>query len=123
MFLAEPQTSCTPGGDRRGNARRDIQCRARIIIGTRHYAGYLHNPSRGRAKMTAITPTRNLGAVLLRLPDLPPLNCQLKRTDSYTGGVAFECALSRSRISYWAQAQPRTGVLQACDVVDVESGG
>jgi hypothetical protein len=36
------------------------------VIGSRHYAGYLHNISRGGAKLRTITPIRKVGAVLLR---------------------------------------------------------
>ena len=121
MSLAESQTSCTPRGDRRTYPRLAIQCRARIVIGSRHYAGYLHNISRGGAKLRTITPIRKFGAVLLRLPDLPPLRCQLKWSDSYNAGVAFECALTRSAIATWARGRPRTGMLQASDVAELES--
>ena len=90
---------------RRKHPRIEIVCRARIRIGSRQYAGYLHNIAQGGAKLRTISPIRKLGTVILRLPDLPPLRCQLRWTDSYNAGVAFELALSRAELSLWARSR------------------
>ena len=88
--------------DRRKFARFEVQCRARIRIGTRQYAGYIHNISQGGAKLRTITPIRKVGSVMLRLPDLPPLRCRLCWTDAYHAGVLFEMALPRGDLRRWA---------------------
>src|SRR5689334_1804679 len=74
--------------ERRQLPRHEIQRRARIHIGTRHYAGYLQNISEAGAKLRTITPIRKLGTVLLRLPDLPPLRCELRWTDAFNAWVS-----------------------------------
>ena len=91
---------------RRRFARIEIQCRARIRIGDRQYAGYIHNISRGGAKLRTITSIRKVGAVVLRLPDLPPLNCQLRWTDAYHAGVMFELPLTAAEFRRWAESRP-----------------
>ena len=90
---------------RREFRRYNDQCRARIRIGNRQYAGYIHNISQGGAKLRTITPIRRLGTVILRLPDLPPLCCRLRWTDSFHAGVSFEMLLSASELSRWAKAR------------------
>lgn len=90
---------------RREFRRYNVQCRARIRIGNRQYAGYIHNISQGGAKLRTITPIRRLGTVILRLPDLPPLCCRLRWTDSFHAGVSFEMLLSASELSRWAKAR------------------
>ena len=98
-----------PGGEPRPQRRRfpryDVQCRARIRIGNRQYAGYIHNISRGGAKLRTITPIRKLGSVILRLPDLPPLCCRLRWTGSFHAGVSFEMLLPASELARWARAR------------------
>lgn len=95
IYLAELQVIAEEEPGRRF-PRHEIQCRARIRIGTRHYAGYIHNISRGGAKLRTITPIRKLGRVVLRLPDLPPLQCRLRWTD------ALQC---RGRVRIGASAR------------------
>ena len=90
---------------RREFRRYNVQCRARIRIGNRQYAGYIHNISRGGAKLRTITPIRRLGNVILRLPDLPPLCCRLRWTDSFHAGVSFEMLLPASVLSRWAKTR------------------
>jgi hypothetical protein len=75
---------------RRNFRRYEIQYPARILIGTRQYAGLLQNISPGGARLRTMTPIRKTRKVLLRLPDLPPLPFQLRWTHSYSAGVAFE---------------------------------
>ncbi|HJR83685.1 MAG TPA: PilZ domain-containing protein [Sphingomicrobium sp.] len=105
MLLANTHRDgkCFP--QRRKFPRYDVQCRARIRIGNRQYAGYVHNISRGGAKLRTITPIRKLGSVILRLPDLPPLCCGLRWTDAFNAGVSFEMLLSASKLARWARTR------------------
>jgi PilZ domain-containing protein len=92
------------------------------MIGTRHYAGYLHNISQGGAKLRTITPIRKLGSVLLRLPDLPPLRCTLRWTDAYNAGVAFELAISHADLAEWAKSRSgQCELLAVCEIAEVEA--
>ena len=119
MYLSQLPGDCLCAATRRRFQRHEIQCRARICIGTRHYAGYLHNISRGGAKLRTITPIRRLGHVLLRLPDLPPLKCRLAWADSYNAGVSFEVQLTRSQLSEWARS--RSAVSSTADLMPCEA--
>jgi len=47
--------------------------------------------------------------VILRLPDLPPLRCQLRWSDPYNAGVAFELRLSREELLNWARQRASVG--------------
>lgn len=105
--------------DRRTFRRCEVQCRARIVIGTRHYAGYLHNISRGGARLRTITPIGRIGTVLLKLPDLPPLRCRLQWSDSYNAGVAFELLLRSDIMADWLRS--RSAVPFECDIAPVEA--
>ena len=105
MYLTPPAARAERPPKRRQFPRHDIQCRARIHIGTCHYAGYLQNISQAGAKLRTITPIRKLGPVLLRLPDLPPLRCQLRWTDSYNAGVSFELGLTRDQLIEWMDSR------------------
>ena len=124
---AKVQVSCsridpTPDPDRRQFSRCDIQCRARIRIGTRQYAGYVQNISRGGAQLRTISPIRRVGKVVLRLPDLPPLRCHLQWTDSYNAGVSFELVLSHAEFSRWAKSRSRGSMqhhLRECDISEL----
>jgi hypothetical protein len=105
MYLQGSVDDLELAKDRRKYARFKVQCRARIRIGTRQYAGYIHNISQGGAKLRTISPIRKLGNVMLKLPDLPPLRCRLCWTDAYHAGVLFEIALSRSDLRRWAESR------------------
>jgi hypothetical protein len=105
MYLSDQAQPAEHIPQRRRFPRFDVQCRARIRIGTRQYAGYIHNISQGGAKLRTISPIRKVGAVILRLPDLPPLRCRLCWADAYNAGVAFEIALSRSELGRWAKSR------------------
>jgi hypothetical protein len=109
MFHSHPETWATEHPQRREFARIQILCRARIRIGNRQYAGYLHNISQGGAKLRTLTPIRRVGHVILRLPDLPALRCQLRWTDSYNAGVSFELKLPSKLLSDWARARSGFG--------------
>jgi hypothetical protein len=121
MSVPQPLRNARPARQRRQFPRLDVQCRARIVIGRRHYAGYLHNISQGGAKLRTITPIRKIGSVLLRLPDLPPLRCQLRWTDSHNAGVAFELMLSRTVLSKWARERSAIERDTHCDIVELEA--
>ena len=118
MFHSHPKTWTEPFPQRREFARFDIRCRARIRIGNRQYAGYLHNISRGGAKLRTITLIHKPGNVILRLPDLPPLRCQLRWTDSYNAGVSFDLTLSEMELANWAQA--RASSIEPDRIADIE---
>lgn len=105
MFQAHREVLTQDHPRRREFPRFDIHCRARIRIADRQYAGYLHNISQGGAKLRTITPIRKVGNIILRLPDLPPLRCQLRWTDSYNAGVLFASALDEAELSRWAEAR------------------
>ena len=85
--------------------RCNLQCRAKIVIGNRHYAGYIHNMSRAGAKLRTITLMRRLGTVILTLPDLLPMRCHLRWNDGYNAGVEFAQPLSQREFSNWAEAR------------------
>lgn len=111
MFHSDPKTWATEQPTRREFPRFKILCRARIRIGDRQYAGYLHNISQGGAKLRTLTPIRRLGNVILRLPDLPALRCQLRWTDSYNAGVSFELSLAPQMLSDWARTRSTSSEL------------
>jgi hypothetical protein len=101
VFHSNPQTWIEASSQRREFDRHNVQCRARIRIANRQYAGYLHNISRGGAKLRTITPIHRLGTIILRLPDLPPLRCELRWTDHYNAGVMFGSMLSEEELRAW----------------------
>jgi len=108
MYFSRLPAPAQPGVERRTFQRLPVQCRARIRIGTRQYAGYVQNVSRGGARLRTITPIRKLDTVTLRLPDLPPLRCRLCWNDSYNAGVMFELPLPAADFQAWAKS--RAGV-------------
>ena len=110
MYLSDSIVRPQRVRQRRQFARLEVQCPARIRIGTRQYAGYIHNISQGGAKLTTLSPIRKLGKVILRLPDLPPLRCQLRWTDPYNAGVAFELRLPLEELLRWARERSSAGV-------------
>jgi hypothetical protein len=118
MHQSDPKTWSKADPRRRRFKRLEIQCRARIRIGKRQYAGYLHNISQGGAKLRTISPIGRLGNVILRLPDLPPLKCRLRWTNAYNAGVSFELPLTRSEFVEWTEA--RSAFVDLNQLVDVE---
>ena len=101
--------------------RHEVRCRARIVIGTRHYAGYLDNISVGGARLRTISPIGKAGKVFLKLPDLPPLRCRLRWTDSHHAGVAFELLLPAGMLSDWLRG--RSATVFERDVALLEASG
>jgi len=94
-----------PVRQRRRHPRYAVQCRARIIIGKRQYAGYIQDVSEGGARLRTVTSIRKLGNVILRLPDLPPLKCRLCWTNAYHAGVVFERKLTKADLRKWVQGR------------------
>ena len=106
---------------RREFPRLEIHCRARIRIGNRQYAGYLHNISQGGARLRTITPIRKLGAMILRLPDLPALRCELRWTDSYNAGVSFGTILTEEQMCQWAKTRVGEPNFSRADLTELVS--
>lgn len=109
MFHSNPQSWTDNQLQRRQHVRHEIHCRARIRIANRQYAGYLHNISCTGAKLRTITPIRRIGTIILRLPDLPPLQCELRWSDHYNAGVKFGAALSDDELSAWLSSRSCIG--------------
>ena len=100
-----PRTSRAGGHEpscQRQFMRFSIACPARIRIGTRQYFGYLDNISQGGAKLRTVTAIRGPGPVLLRLPDLAPLRCELRWSGAYDAGVSFKSSFSLVQLQRWA---------------------
>lgn len=121
MQLKDPPPDKIAATRRRRYRRLEIQCRARIRIGNRHYAGYLDNISQGGARLRTFSEIRDLGTVYLRVPDLPPLRCELRWTDSRTAGVSFAVPLSEMELLRWARTRSsfrHNGRMFACEISD-----
>jgi hypothetical protein len=121
MHISEPRTNSGRVFRRRKSHRHEIRCRARIVIGARHYAGYLHNISQGGARLSTISPISRAGDVVLTLPDLPPLRCRLRWSDSHNAGVAFELLLPGSLLAAWLRERSPTAF--ARDIAFLEAIG
>lgn len=91
---------------RRASVRKDIQCRARVRIGDRFYAGFLQNISTDGAKLRTISRIQKLGRVTLTLPDLPQLMCELRWTDNFNAGVQFALPLPKPVLARWILMRP-----------------
>ena len=109
--------------ERRRVERIDLRCRARIVIGTRHYAGWIDDISCAGAQLQTLTAIGRLGSVLLRLPDLRPLQCTLHWSNSHKAGVSFELPLSVQEFSAWvrgrAELTPHMRRLTIADITDL----
>lgn len=121
MHVSEPRTNGGTAFRRRNFHRHEVRCRARIVIGARHYAGYLDNISLGGARLRTISPIGKAGKVLLKLPDLPPLHCRLRWSDSHRAGVAFERLLPTSMLSEWLRDRSATAFER--DIASLEPTG
>lgn len=104
MLATKSVTAPTQSCDRECPRLR-VSCPARIRIGKRQYFGYLENISQTGAKLRTVTPIRKTGAVIIRLPDLPPLKCELRWNGPNDAGVAFEIALSQPQLRRWAESR------------------
>ena len=91
--------------DRRMSNRRELQCRARIRIANRQYSGFLSNLSEGGAKLRTASPIRKLGRVVLQLPDLPPLLCEIRWNDHCNAVIRFGVLLPTRVLSQWTRAR------------------
>lgn len=124
MFVSHDFQGMQPVRQRRRFPRFAVQCRARILIGKRQYAGYIHNISEGGAKLRTVSSIRRIGKVVLRLPDLPPLRCRLSWTDAYHAGVVFELRLTKAQLRRWVEsraafAELNKGPEAECELVEV----
>jgi hypothetical protein len=124
MFISHAFRETAPVRQRRRFARFAVQCRARILIGNRHYAGYIHNISEGGAKLRTVSSIRKLGNVTLRLPNMPPLKCRLSWSDAYHAGVAFECRLTRAELRQWVEGRAaavelNSGPEAECELIEI----
>jgi|KBSSwiS6_1023812.scaffolds.fasta_scaffold99743_1 hypothetical protein len=124
MFVSHDFQGMQPVRQRRRFPRFAVQCRARILIGKRQYAGYIHNISEGGAKLRTVSSIRRIGKVVLRLPDLPPLRCRLSWTDAYHAGVVFELRLTKAQLRHWVEsraafAELNKGPEAECELVEV----
>lgn len=106
MYLDHAQFEEAVALGRRVSLRKEIQCRARIRIGNRCYAGYIHNISPEGAKLRTVSHIRRPGRVVLTLPDLPPLMCELRWHDAYNAGVQFEIPLPKPILRRWILERP-----------------
>ena len=105
MYMAHAFDVEEPVKGRRKHPRFEVFCRARVRIGRRQYAAYLHNISEAGAKLRTVSSIRKLGAVTLRLPDLEVLHCRLSWTDNYHAGVTFERPLTKSELANWVTSR------------------
>ena len=123
MLVSHAFQEAQPTRQRRRFARFAVQCRARIIIGKRQYAGYIQDVSEGGARLRTVSSIRKLGKVVLRLPDLPPLNCRLRWTDAYHAGVVFEQRLTKAELRQWVQTRAAflelNGPEAECELVEL----
>ena len=111
------QTENDPTREFRKSHRFDLECRARILIGTRHYAGYLHNISPVGAKLRTISLIRRLGTVTLTLPDLRPIVCELRWNDGYNAGVEFSERLDERAFAEWILGRSHSRKFKSSDLV------
>ena len=86
-------------------SRFDVRCRARIRIGKREYAGFVENISEGGVKFVTLTPIRETGPVLVRLPDLPPQWAELRWHEPQSGGVSFCINLDKEILGQWSRTR------------------
>ena len=109
--------------ERRRVQRIDLRRRARIVIGTRHYAGWIDDISPAGAQLQTLTSIGPLGSVFLRLPDLRALQCTLHWSNSHKAGVSFELPLSIEEFSGWvsgrAELTPHMRRLATADITDI----
>ena len=73
---------------RRRSERYEVQCRARIVIGKRHYAGYILDISQRGAKLRTITPIRNAGNVRSAPAKLAAKRPQVRQRQEDVAAVA-----------------------------------
>lgn len=104
MCAVEPDLSNQIAG-RRTFRRWNINCRDRIVIGKRQYAGYIHNISPAGAKLRTVTLIRRVGSVILTLPDLSPIRCHLRWSDGYNAGVEFALPRHSREFLSWLEAK------------------
>lgn len=102
--------------DMREFSRLNVHCPARIRIGNRQYAAYVQNISEGGVRFTTLSPIREVGPVLLQLPDLPPVRGQVRWNSASEAGIAFHLKLDSELFRKWAGQ--RTDSANGEDVAD-----
>ncbi len=127
MYLVHAFEEAQPAEQRRRFPRFEVQCRAKIRIGKRYYAGYIHNISEAGAKLRTISSIRKIGAVTLQLPDLPPVQCRLCWTNAYHAGVLFNRPLTKNELQRWmarrkAFKQLNPGLEPYCELIELTGG-
>lgn len=111
------QTAEVPFRECRKSHRFDLECRARILIGRRHYAGYIHNISAVSARLRTISLIRRPGTVTLTLPDLPVILCELRWSDGYNAGVEFNEPINDRAFVEWILGRSRSPRFKSSDLV------
>jgi hypothetical protein len=130
MYMAHAFDVKEPVMGRRKHPRFAVLCRARVRIGKRQYAAYLHNISEAGARLRTVCSIRKLGAVTLRLPDLEVLHCKLSWTDNYHAGLIFDRPLSKTELTKWmtsraSYAQINSGpelYAELCELAELSEG-
>ena len=88
-------------------ARLSVQARARIRIGKRAYAGCIEDISEGGARIVTLTPIRGSGRVVMSVPDLKPLQGELRWSEGCVGGVQFRLKLDPAVLHQWLSFRMR----------------
>jgi len=83
--------------------RIDIDCPARIRVGSRFYAARLRNISQGGAKVQLFKPLAAWGDAALSLLDLPPLKSQIRWMFDDFVGLSFNERLPFEVLALWLQ--------------------
>lgn len=90
-------------GQRPRLPRIDIDCPARIRVGSRFYAARLRNISQGGAKVQLFKPLEAWGDAALSLLDLPPLKGQIRWMFDDCLGLSFNERLPFEVLALWLQ--------------------
>lgn len=93
--------------DQRQFVRLPVQARARIRIGKRAYAGYIEEISEGGARIVTLTPIRGAGPVVVQVPDLEPLNGELRWFAGRVAGIRFRLKLDAIVMHHWLSLRIR----------------
>jgi hypothetical protein len=97
----------TPSIQPREFARMAVQARARLRIGNRAYAACIEDISEGGARIVTLTPIRDSGRVLLQVPDLEPLQGDLRWSEGCRAGVQFALKLRPDVLDQWLSLRIR----------------
>jgi hypothetical protein len=95
-------------GQRPRLPRIEVECPARVRIGSRFYAGTLRNISQGGAKVEIARSLEAWGDASLRVADLPPFASQIRWMFGDCLGLSFNERLPFEVLALWLHNQ-RTG--------------